>query len=319
MTGLVPRPPPRPGTSATPRSSSARPPSGRQPSSRTPKADNISDDVLMEMQFAAVAESLRRTCFLYANRFVEVQHGGSGDEFDDDAIGDELADGKQKVFMHQLPNTDAGPYDSARVSPSVLVAIAEDMMITHHLLHPDEVKAAVVETLERRNKRAHLPATMDKTLHDFLIVCANRVMAKKPFCNVYGSATIRQKVRALVDFVCLDYQQVIDDVLDLRFSVGCLLVSITALALECTARCPQAPPHFLSTNVNLCAICSLSTKSGLHNMQCKAVSLAEQQTCARLSNDLSPVPMFLVQSNSTWHVHRSTATQAAKAKIQDAR
>ena len=224
MNKLPPRPPPagraqHGGASALEGGASAgggrRLPSAAR--ARTAAPAVMGEELLMELQFTGVSEELRRMCFLYGNRFVQVEIG-SDDEDDEDAGGGELEGGVRR-FMYQLPSTDARPYDGARVSPSVLVAFAEDMMISPHLLHPDEVKLAVVETLERRKKRAHLPASMDKTLCDFMVVCAIKVMAKKPFCNVHGSATTRHKVRALVDFVCLDYHQVVCDVLESRFSV----------------------------------------------------------------------------------------------------
>jgi len=188
----------------------------------------VGEELLMELQFAGVGEELRRMCFLYGNRFVEVERG-SDDEDDEDVDGELEGGEQQRRFMYQLPSTDSGPYDGVRVSPTVLMAFAEDMMILPHLLHQDEVKSAVVETLERRKKRAHLPASMDKTLCDFMVVCAIKVMAKKPFCNVHGSAATRQKVRALVDFICLDYQQVVCDVLDSRFSVRLLALRASSL------------------------------------------------------------------------------------------
>jgi hypothetical protein len=54
-------------------------------------------------------------------------------------------------------------------------------------------------------------------------VCAIKVMAKRPYCNVYGGATTRQKVRALVDFLCIDCEGIMGRALDSRFSVLALL------------------------------------------------------------------------------------------------
>jgi hypothetical protein len=210
-----------------------RPPGGAGPTTvRTPLAQrtegvrrakhraepHLPEELLLELQFAHVAEMLRRVCFAYGNRFVEVAH--DSDDSDDDGGGGEAAE--QRTLMHQLPDTDAEPHDAARISPSVLVAFAEDMMITPHLLLREETAQAVVDTLDRRRRRAHLPASMDKTLCDFLAVCANKVMAKRPYCNVYGSATTRQKVRALVDFVSLDCEGITGHALSSRFSVPAL-------------------------------------------------------------------------------------------------
>ena len=161
-----------------------------------------------------MAEALRSVCFSYGNRFIEVEKEDSDN--DDDRA--EVPEEEGKTLIYQLPNTDAGPYDSARVSPSVLMAFAEDMMITPNLLRQEEATQAVVETLDRRRKRAHLPASMEKTLYDFMVVCANKIMDKRPYCNVYGHATTRQKVRALIDFVSVDYERIVYDVLDSRFS-----------------------------------------------------------------------------------------------------
>lgn len=213
MPGLPPRPPfvnvsaaPPPGTAQTPlaqRTEGAR--RARQ-----------QEELMVELQFACVAEALRRVCFAYGNRFVEVLLAGENGENPDEGAEE------QRTLMHQLPDTDAGPHDAARVSPSVLFAFAEDMMITPHLLLREETTQAVVDTLDRRRRRAHLPASMDKTLYDFLVVCATKVMAKRPYCNVYGGATTRQKVRALIDFVCIDYKGIIKHALDSRFSVPAL-------------------------------------------------------------------------------------------------
>jgi hypothetical protein len=177
----------------------------------------MSEELQMEMQFAGVAEILRRVCFGYGNRFIEADNAGSDD--DDEQATVEYRDKEAKVLIYQLPNTDVGPYDPARISPSVLIAFAEDMMITPDLLLHDEASQAVIETLDRRRRRAHLPASLDKTLYDFLLVCANKIMAKRPYCNVFGSVSTRQKVRALVDFVSLDCEEIVSGVLDSRFSV----------------------------------------------------------------------------------------------------
>jgi len=185
---------------------------------KQPEQKKLSEELHIEMQFAQVAEALRRACFAYGNRFIEAPHVDSDD--DEEAIAKGGSEVDHKALIYQLPNTaDAGPYDSARVSPSVLMAFAEDMMITPQLLVHDETTQAVLETLDRRRKRAHLCASMDKTLYDFIVVCAIKVMAKRPYCNVYGSATTRQKVRALVEFISVDYEQVVEHVLDSRFSV----------------------------------------------------------------------------------------------------
>ena len=215
MPGLPPRPPfgglfSSPGPSLSPLSQ-------RTEGARRARQPRMNEELLVELQFACVAEALRRVCFAYGNRFVEVLVDDSDGENPDEGAAE------QRTLMHQLPDTDAGPHDAARVSPSVLFAFAEDMMITPHLLLREETTQAVVDTLDRRRRRAHLPASMDKTLYDFLVVCAIKVMAKRPYCNVYGGATTRQKVRALVDFLCIDCEGIMGRALDSRFSVLALL------------------------------------------------------------------------------------------------
>ena len=99
------------------------------------------------------------------------------------------------------------------------MAFAEDTMITPHLLLQHEATQAVMETLDRRRKRAHLAVSLERTLCDFVTACAMKVMAKKPYSNVFGCAPPAEKVRALVDFISVDYDQVVHHILGSRFSV----------------------------------------------------------------------------------------------------
>ena len=193
------------------------------------KKPQMTEDLITDMQFAGVAESLRRVCFFYGNRYVEEKDEKSHNNDADPQVN---VNPEQKIYMYQLPNTDAGPYDSARVSPSVLTAFAEDMMIIPHLLHQDEVHQAVMGALDRRRKRAHLPAVAEKTLYDFISLCANKLMEKRPYCNIYSTATMHEKVRALIDFLSVDYGQVVFAVLDSRFTVTFLSFHYAIYARE---------------------------------------------------------------------------------------
>jgi hypothetical protein len=172
----------------------------------------MSEEMLIEMQFADVSEALRRLCFVYGNRYMEL-------EDHEDTGAAELEDDSEHMLVYQLPNVgNAEPYDSARVSPSVMMAFAKDMMITPNILHQEEITQSIAETLDRRRKRAHIPASMDKTLCDFCVIISLKIMAKRPYSNVHGSATTSQKVRALVMFLSLDFEQLVNKAQDSRFS-----------------------------------------------------------------------------------------------------
>ena len=83
-----------------------RPATARKRAGTAPGA--MREEMLIEMQFADIAEVLRRMCFAYGNRYIEADRPDSDAEAD--GPPGSLADDEEAARIFQLPNTDAEPY-----------------------------------------------------------------------------------------------------------------------------------------------------------------------------------------------------------------
>ena len=124
---------------------------------------SLTEEQLLEMEFAPYAETLRRLSFYYFHR---------------------------PVLLHNSTTESGAVHRTFGVmtASEALIQFARDMKICPRLLMLSEVHEALVRLSKERQMQLRSAAGMDANLCRFLVICAELVAAKRPFCNLLASS-----------------------------------------------------------------------------------------------------------------------------------
>ena len=124
---------------------------------------SLTEEQLLEMEFAPYAETLRRLSFYYFHR---------------------------PVLLHSSTTESGAVHRTFGVmtASEALIQFARDMKICPRLLMLSEVHEALVRLSKERQMQLRSAAGMDANRCRFLVICAELVAAKRPFCNLLASS-----------------------------------------------------------------------------------------------------------------------------------